>query len=132
MQRGDDIFPLEPGQLDERSERRDPVLRVADIAPFPRDAKTECPSTGFALDESPSGLCLQVDGVLPKDALLRVTLRDFDGRTTREEIVRVIWCRPRAGGRYNAGLEVVTEAGEERLCVQHAQRRARVEVGQTN
>jgi hypothetical protein len=119
---------MEPGQLDERAEPREQVLRVADVAPFPSDANGEPPGTGFALDESASGLCLQLETAVSEGALLRVKLRDFDGRIAREEIVRVAWCRTREGGRYNVGLEVVDEK-DELLCSQRAQRRAEVEFG---
>ena len=44
----------------------------------------------------------------------------------------MIWCRPREGGRYNAGLEVVDHSEGRPLCVQHAQRRTRVEVEPTD
>ena len=120
--------PIEPGQLDERSELRTQVLRVAEVAPFPRDSRDGGARTGFALDESSSGLCLQLEAPVVVGRLLRVTVRDFDGRTTREEIVRVAWCRARTGGRYNAGLQVVDESSDEALCVEHARRRSEVDV----
>ena len=119
----------EPGQLDERGELRQQVLRVAEVASFPRDSQGEGTRTGFALDESASGLCLQLQAAVPVGALLRVTLRDFNGHTTREEIVRVAWCRARSGGRYNAGLEVVDGPSDATLCVQDARRRDEAEIG---
>jgi len=123
---------LESGQLDERVEPREQILRVAEIAPFPRNSTNDVPSTGFALDESESGLCLQLEAPVPVGVLLRITLRDFDGLTKREEIVRVAWCRARSGGRYNAGLEVAEETAEQRLCVQHAVRRSEIDIGRND
>ena len=114
--------------LGDRSEPRREILRFAEITAFPRDARDTAPHTGFALDESASGLCLQLDAPVPEGSLLRATLRDFDGRLLREEIVRVAWCRARSGGRYNAGLAVVDESGDELLCIRHARRRTEVAV----
>ncbi len=122
-------YPIERGQSNVREEPRQQVLRVAEVTRFPRDASGDGPRNGFALDESESGLCLRLEAPVPVGALLRVTLRDFDGNTRREAIVRVAWCHPRAGGRYNAGLAVVDEQNDERLWVQHAARATEVAVG---
>ena len=115
--------------MDKRGEAREQVLRVAEVAHFPRNSRDEGTRTGLALDESSSGLCVQFGAPVLVGSLLRVTLRNFDGKTTREEIVRVAWCRARFGGRYNAGLEVVDEPSDETLCVEHTRRRAEVDVG---
>ena len=44
-----DPFSLDPGQLDERDEPREQVLRIADITPFPRE--TAAASLGEAGSE---------------------------------------------------------------------------------
>ena len=124
-----DPFSLDPGQLDERDEPREQVLRIADITPFPRETAADGPRTGFALDESASGMCLQLEMPVPPGALLRVSLRNFDGASAPERIVRVVWCRARSGGRYNAGLEAVDDGNDELLCVEHARRSTEVDVG---
>jgi hypothetical protein len=115
--------------LGDRTEFRSRVLRMAEITPFPREANQGSHRTGYALDESDGGLCLQLKTPVAVGAMLRVVLNDFDGNALRDEIVRVAWCRPRTGGRFNAGLEILHErSDDELLCVQHATRRTEVPV----
>ena len=123
------VVAVGSNMLGDRSEFRSKVLRMADITPFPREATRGTRRSGYALDESDSGFCLQLEAPVQVGAMLRVVLNDFDGQALRDEIVRVAWCRPRKGGRFNAGLEILHERGnEELLCVQHAERRTEVPV----
>lgn len=115
--------------LGDRSEFRSKVLRMAEITPFPREATRGAHRSGYALDESDGGFCLQLEAPVVVGSMLRVVLNNFDGQALRDEIVRVAWCRPRKGGRFNAGLEILHErSDEELLCVQHAGRRTEVPV----
>jgi len=114
--------PLTPSPV--RIEAREPSLGTAAVRPQYGDANGSAPYSAIALDESASGLCVQLSVPVAVGALLEVTLRDTAGRITREEITRVTWCHPREGGRYNAGLAVVGEA----LCIEYARRQTVVEV----
>lgn len=107
-----------------RIEARQPSIGTAQVSLQYGDASGSEPCTGIALDESASGLCLQLPVPVPVGALLDITLRDASGKITREEITRVTWCRPRDGGRYNAGVAVVGEA----LCIEYARRETVIEV----
>ena len=78
----------------------------------------------MVLDESVSGLCLQLTEPVCVGATLTITIREPDGQVRRSEIARVSWCRPREGGRYNAGLSVANET----LCVAYTQQRTEIEV----
>jgi len=93
------------------------------------DTTGESPRSGLALDETDSGLCLQLEAPVPVQELLQVKLYDFDGRIRREELVRVAWCRPRNGGRYNAGLEVIEDQDHQHLHVQHTVRATQIAIG---
>ena len=119
------IVAVGSNMLGDRDEFRSRVLRMADITPFPRQADRGERRTGYALDESEGGLCIQLDATVPVGSMLRVVLNDFDGSSLRDEVVRVAWCRARSGGRFNVGLEVIHQrTSNELLCVQHAERRA--------
>lgn len=111
-----------------RQETREPRSWTAEVTPLPSaggDVSTS--HRGVALDESPSGLCVQLHEPVAVGGSLAVTLRDPEGRVTRETVARVTWCRPREGGRYNAGLAVTGDAGEL-LCIEHTRRRTPIEL----
>ncbi len=129
MQTSNPLYSIDSDSRDGRVELREPVRHLAEVAHFPGDVTGGGPRSGFALDESDSGLCLQLEAPVPVKSLLRVKLRDSDGRIRREEIVRVAWCRPRHGGRYNTGLEVVDEQSNQRLRVQHTVRATQIAIG---
>lgn len=123
------ILAVGTNMLGNRNEFRSRVLRMAEVTPFPREADRGERRTGYALDESDGGLCIQLDSPVAEGSMLRVVLNDFDGNPLRDEIVRVAWCRARSGGRFNAGLEVIHErTSEPLLCVQHAEQKTAIEV----
>jgi len=74
---------------------------------------------GFTRDVSPSGMCLRVDTPEQVGSLLRVILRDLDGRPLRESIARIAWSSPTVDGGHWIGLALV-EAGQPRpIAVRH-------------
>ena len=111
-----------------RQETRETRAWTAELTPLP-NTSGGVPNAhrGVALDESPSGLCVQLHEPVAVGGSLAVTLRDPDGRVTRETVARVTWCRPRDGGRYNAGLAVMGDAGEP-LGIEHTRRRTPIEL----
>ena len=90
-----------------RRESRRHALRIIDVTPFPRAARAGHVQAGYALDESDSGLCVSLETAVAVGALLRVAQRDARGRTVRNDIVRVAWCRTREKGRFAVGVERV-------------------------
>jgi len=113
-----------------RREARNEVLCVAEVSAFPRSSMGEGTRTGFALDQSASGLCIQLGDSVPLGVLLRVVLRDFEGRVTRESIGRVAWCRATELGRFSIGVEIAESEvnSEDQLLVHHAPHREDVAV----
>jgi hypothetical protein len=109
-------WPREPEQLALlRSEPREQAVRIVDYTRFPRASRDQGARFGFTRDLSASGMCLGVDEAEPVGSLLRVTLRDVDGRPARCAIERVVWCSSARDGRYWLGLELVAEADPLRL-----------------
>jgi len=96
--------------FDERREDRHEVLRVAEIHAEPARRGESGLHTGFAFDESDSGMCVAVDAPLATGGTVRVVLRDFEGEVLRDSEARVAWCRPSECGRFAVGLD----AGEPR------------------
>lgn len=93
-----------------RREPRTEAVRIVDYAPFPRAVGDGGSRIGFTRDYSRSGMCIGVDDRQQVGDLLRVTLRDVDGRPARSAIERVVWCRAERDGRFFVGLELVAEA----------------------
>lgn len=93
-----------------RRERREQGILIAEYTPFPRHASGQHPRFGFTRDFSRSGMCLGVDAAERVGDLLRVTIRDLDGRSARTSIERVVWCSAERDGRHWLGLERLTEA----------------------
>ena len=123
------VVAVGSNMFSERNEFRSRVLRLAEITPLPRGAEHGAKRTAYALDESESGLCLQIEAPVEVGSMLRVILNDFDGNALRDEVVRVAWCRARTGGRYNAGVEIIHEHSvRELLCGEHASRRTEVAI----
>jgi hypothetical protein len=64
---------------------------------------------GFTRDCSASGICLGAERPEPVGSLLRVVVRDVDGRPTLESLARVVWCRPCADQSAWLGLSLVMQ-----------------------
>jgi hypothetical protein len=92
-----------------RKEPRDESLRIVEYASFPRVSPERRPGIGFTRDVSEAGMCLGVDDAEPIGSLLRVTVRDLDGRPKSPSIHRVVWCSAERDGRHWLGLEFVSE-----------------------
>lgn len=92
-----------------RREARTEEVRIVDYAGFPRVADDPGLRVGFTRDHSPSGMCLGVDEAENVGSLLRVVIRDLQGRPARCAVERVVWCRPARDGRFWIGLELVAE-----------------------
>jgi hypothetical protein len=101
----------------ERRQERRCILRMVDFSPFPRASANEQAGTGFAKNESASGLCIAVESVQTVSALLRVLVRGVDGTPTRDAIARVAWCRPQQEGGFHVGLELMRESSPRMLMV---------------
>ncbi len=96
-------------------------MRRVEYSPFPRVAANQCERTGFTRDVSPSGLCLRADAAEPTGSLLRLVVRDVDGRPTLETLARVAWRRAEPDGAWWLGLALL----EERRAVRVAPRAPR-------
>ena len=96
-----------------RREAREEAVRIVEYTPFPRRSGLERPRVGFTRDFSPSGMCLGVDARENVGSLLRVTLRDVDGSTSRTAIERVVWCTEERDGRFWIGLELLGDSGAQ-------------------
>ena len=91
-----------------REPRRDTV-RIVEYARFPRVGPDRGPRIGFTRDISASGMCIGVEEPETVGALLRVAVRDLDGRPSRPSIERVVWCSRDRHGRHWIGLERLTD-----------------------
>jgi hypothetical protein len=96
-----------------RREQREEVVRHVEYYPYPRARSDQCLRIGFTRDLSPSGMCVRVDTSERVGSLLRVTLREVDGRPTLESIARIVWSTPSIDGGLWIGLALV-EAGRPR------------------
>ena len=115
--------PPRPSRV--RGEPRQPAQATAEIAAVDGVlTDPDAPRQATVLDESASGLCLQLTEPVPVGATLSVTVREPGGEVARSEIARVSWCRPREGGRYNAGLAIHGET----LCVAYQQQQTEIDV----
>lgn len=117
--------------LRERGDLRRPTLRSALLVEFDREAEGEAARRrGYTLDESAGGVCIQLDAPVEPGDVFRLELRSLDDEIARAEIARVVWCTARQGGRFNAGLEIVSEreAREGLLHVEHERHRQPVPV----
>jgi len=99
---------LRPGPI-RREPRRDTV-RIVEYTRFPRVGPDRGPRIAFTRDLSASGMCVGSDEPESVGALLRVTIRDLDGRPSRPCIERVVWCSRARDGRHWVGLERLTNA----------------------
>jgi len=100
-----------------RQHERRHILRMVDYSPFPRAAADEQVRTGFAKDESLTGLCIAVESAHGIGSLLRVVVRGVDGTPARDAIARVVWCRTKPEGDYHVGLELMRESSPRMLVV---------------
>jgi hypothetical protein len=91
-----------------RSEERRDEVHVLEYTRFPRVAADSGARLAFTRDLSASGMCISSDRAEPVGSLLRVAMRDPEGRPLPVRIERVVWCRPAGDGRHWIGLERVS------------------------
>ena len=92
-----------------RREPRVDAVRSAEYTPFPRTSASQIPRRGFTRDVSPLGMCLGVDVPERIGTLLRIEVRELDGRSIGATIGRVAWCSATRDGRYWIGLDLLCE-----------------------
>lgn len=92
-----------------RREARRDTVRIVEYTRFPRVGPDPGPRIGFTRDLSASGMCIGTDEAEAVGTLLRVSIRDLDGRPSRPCIERVVWCRHARGGRHWIGLKRLTD-----------------------
>lgn len=102
--------PAERVEVPIRREPREDTVRIVELAPFPRSDSHRTPRVGFTRDLSKSGMCIGVDEAEDVGSLLRVCLREIDGRPAQTAVHRVVWCSAERDGRFWLGLEVMGEA----------------------
>ncbi len=105
-----------------RRERRKEVVRHVEYYPYPRARSDQGLRIGFTRDLSPSGMCLRVDTPERVGSLLRVTLREVDGRPTLESIARIAWSAPSIDGGLWIGLTLVEASRPRPVRVRHRPR----------
>ena len=108
---------LAPAAPARRRERREDLVRRVEYSPFPRVKADQRERTGFTRDVSPSGLCLRADVAEPTGSLLRLVVRDVDGRPTLESVARVAWRRSTPDGGWWLGLALLE--GRRQRVVRH-------------
>lgn len=97
---------VRPGPI-RREPRRDTV-RIVEYTRFPRVSPDPGPRIGFTRDISASGMCIGTDEAETVGSLLRVSVRDLEGRPSKPCIERVVWCSRNREGRHWIGLERLT------------------------
>ncbi len=108
-----------------RRERREEVVRHVEYYPYPRARSDQCLRIGFTRDLSPSGMCVRVDTSERIGSLLRVILRDLDGRPGLESIARISWSSPSADGGHWIGLSLVEPGRARPISVRRESRAAK-------
>lgn len=100
--------PLTPAAPEERREARSEKIRIVEYSRFPRVAPHQRLRLGFTRDLSNSGMCLGVDRREPVGSLLRLCLRDIEGRSHEACVGRVVWTHAERDGRHWLGLALLT------------------------
>jgi hypothetical protein len=98
---------LRPGPI--RRESRTDTVRIVEYTRFPRVGPDRGTRVGFTRDLSATGMCIGTDEPESVGALLRVAIRDLDGRPSPPCIERVMWCSRARDERHWVGLERLTD-----------------------
>jgi hypothetical protein len=104
------VVTMASGAVGVRSEERQETIRIVEYSRFPRAAPQQNLRIGFTRDLCAAGMCLGVDECEPVGSLLRLCVRDVDGRRANTFIGRVVWTREERDRRFWLGLELLTEA----------------------
>jgi hypothetical protein len=108
-----------------RRERREQVVRHVEYYPYPRARSDHGLRIGFTRDISASGMCVRVDTPERVGSLLRVTLREVNGRPTLESIARIVWSAPSIDGGLWIGLSLLEAARPRPIRVRYKPRAVR-------
>jgi len=98
-----------------RREARADTIRIVEYSRFPRDAADQHQRLGFTRDVSRSGLCLGADNDEGVGALLKLCVRDVDGRSPEPVVARVVWSSAERDGRFWLGLQLLSDGPRWRL-----------------
>ena len=101
-----------PGANRIRSEEREETIRIVEYAGFPRIAPQQQLRVGFTRDLSDSGMCLGVDRCEAVGSLLRLCVRDIDGRPAAARVGRVVWTSAELDQRFWLGLKILTKTSD--------------------
>jgi len=101
------IFP--PGVDRIRREEREETIRIVEYSGFPRIAPQQQLRVGFTRDLSDSGMCLGVDRCEAVGSLLRLCIRDIDGRPADARVGRVVWTSAELDRRFWLGLQILSK-----------------------
>jgi hypothetical protein len=93
----------------ERRARREDTVRIVEYSRYPRDAAEQRVQLGFTRDLSHMGMCVGVDREERIGALLKLCVRDVDGRSPEPTIARVVWSGTERDGRFWLGLELLRD-----------------------
>jgi hypothetical protein len=89
-----------------RREKREAVIRVVEYSVFPRRRPDQKRRVAFTRNQSTSGMCLVTQSLEAVGSLLRVGVRDVDGRASLTALARVMWSDAGPDGRYFMGLHL--------------------------
>jgi hypothetical protein len=98
-----------------RAEIRQRVVHLVEYSRYPRRDPNQPRQVAYTQDRSSTGLGLDLPEVIEPGELLRITLRDIDGKTDVDGLARVVWCREGDSGRARAGLSLLREDGQKRM-----------------
>ena len=93
-----------------RRETREDTVRIVEYSRYPRGAADQQLRLGFTRDLSRSGMCIGVDRSEHVGALLRLCVREVDGRSPEPAVARVVWTSAERDGRFWLGLELLANA----------------------
>jgi hypothetical protein len=93
----------------ERREPREDTVRIVEYSRYPRDAAEQRVQLGFTRDLSHMGMCVGVDREERVGALLKLCVRDVDGRSPEPIIARVVWSESEWDRRFWLGLELLCD-----------------------
>jgi hypothetical protein len=113
MATANQVMHVNPGDGidgDARREPREDTIRIVEYAHFPRDAADQRQRLGFTRDFSRSGMCLGADNDEGVGALLKLCVRDLDGRSPEPVVARVVWSSAERDGRFWLGLQLISDA----------------------
>jgi hypothetical protein len=97
-----------PGDLaDDLRALSDRAMRIAEYTPFPRFSRHQRKRLGFTSDTAEPVLRVTVRDPEKPGTLLRVVVRDIDGRPQLDTLARVAWCEERGSCHLSLGLTVL-------------------------